>query len=157
MWAMIYVAEEAAEEAENENREATRQHERTEAPQPGEHCKPLLGTLGACPRRDWSSVGVTELIHGQGENRWRMVFGKGKEEWRGRMIAVRARLGQNYPQRGGKRCARGVRQDGQREDGDPQRAPPAESDCCRDRGARCNVGRYASHETVKQNAPRRPE
>ena len=37
--------------------------------------------------------GITELIHGRGEDRWRIVAGKRKEEWRGRMIAVRATLG----------------------------------------------------------------
>ena len=57
--------------------------------------------------------------------------------------------GQNYPQRGGKRCTRGVHQDGQREDGDPQCAPPTESDCCRD-GARAAM--WAGVQAMRQSS-----
>ena len=38
-------------------------------------------------------VGITELTRGKGRDRWRIVAGKGKGEWRGRMVAVHARLG----------------------------------------------------------------
>ena len=38
-------------------------------------------------------VGITELTCGQGEDRWHLFAGKQKEEWRGRMIAVKSQFG----------------------------------------------------------------
>ena len=37
--------------------------------------------------------GITEMTHGRGEDRWHIVVGRRKEEWSGRMIAVKATLG----------------------------------------------------------------
>ena len=37
--------------------------------------------------------GITDLVHGRGEERWHIVAGERKEEWRGRMIAIKATVG----------------------------------------------------------------